>query len=404
MRLTFERVSGSVQLDDEDALLAPLPSIFRYWPYTESSDSAAGEPLITVRREGEGYLLHAPWREKPPRYSNPVNLACGLAVNLNRAMLEEHTSYLCLHGAGVEIGGRLVVLPNYYHAGKSALTACLAAAGARVFSDDILPLLPDSSGMALGVSPRLRLPLPEALGKRSLRFVDGRRGAENRQYLYVDLESHEQAAFGTTSRFGGFVLLDRRESGPAGLTPASDGMVLKQAVLRNFAQQVPAEASLDRLHGLVAASECYTLTYSNGDEAADLLMDRFADVESRVAGTPEPVRPDVADRSPQPVAQRAAGGRHPWRRAGISERLVGGDLFLVDGAGEAIFHLNQIGAGLWRLMDGTCDTDEAVAVLSQAFPEIDRAVIERDVTAITADLLYRGLLLGASGAKPGSDG
>ena len=204
MRLQFESIDRPVQIDDDEALFSPLPSVFRYWPFHEAAGLASDEPVVTVRREGTGYRLFARWRAKPPRYSNPVNLACGLALNLNRAMLEQERSYLCLHGAGLQIGGRLVVLPNYYRAGKSALTVCLAAGGARVFSDDILPLLPDGSGMALGVSPRLRLPLPAGLGKRSLQFIKRRRGAVNAQYLYVQLEPHEQARFGETSDFGGF--------------------------------------------------------------------------------------------------------------------------------------------------------------------------------------------------------
>ncbi|UCH73909.1 MAG: PqqD family peptide modification chaperone [Rhodospirillales bacterium] len=390
MRLQFEQINQQVQIDDDDALLSPLPSVFRYWPYQEATASTSDEPVVTVRREGTGYRLFARWRDKPPRYSNPVNLACGLALNLNRAMLEQERSYLCLHGAGLQIGGRLVVLPNYYRAGKSALTVCLAAGGARVFSDDILPLLPDGSGMALGVSPRLRLPLPAGLGERTLRFIKRRRGAVNAQYLYVQLEPHEQARFGETSDFGGFVLLDRRESGPARLSPASSGQVLKQVVLRNFARQVPAETALDRLHDLVANSACYTLTYSNGDEAADLLMQRFTTGGTDVA-KPADQREATALNS-APAAKVVPAGEYPRRRPGVRERLVDGDLFLVDGAGQAIYHLNPVGAGLWRLMDGSCGSDEVVSLLQEAFPDVEQGVIARDVATITADLLSRGLL------------
>lgn len=402
MRLRFERVSRSVQIDDDGVILSPLPSVFRYWPFVESAGPPADEPLITVRSDGTGYRLFAPWRANPPRYSNPVNLACGLAVNLNRAMLEEQDNYLCLHGAGLEIGGQLIVLPNYYHAGKSALTVCLAAAGARVFSDDILPLLPDGSGMALGVSPRLRLPLPEGLGQRSLRFIEDRRGAVNSQYLYVELDPGEQAPFGTTARFGGFVLLDRRESGPARLSPASDSMVLKQVVLRNFARRVSAEKSLDRLHRLVAGSLCYTLTYSNGDEAADLLMERYSDVEAAAEKAQDST--GSVEATLVSPAEPPSRGRFPRRKPGISERLVSGDLFLVDGDGEAIYLLNPIGAGLWRLMDGSCGTDEVVALLHQAFPDIELSLIERDVATIAADLLNRGLLCNGTDSKADSAG
>ncbi len=390
MRLRFDKVSRPVQIDDGDRVLSPFRSVFRFWPFAETADSLDEEPVITVKRDGDGYRLFAPWRAKPPRYSDPVNLACGLAVNVNRAMLEEHTDNLCLHGAGVEIGGRLVVLPNYYRAGKSALTVCLAAAGARVFSDDILPLLPDGSGMALGVSPRLRLPLPETLGKRTLRFIESRRGAANKQYLYVEHVNEEQAPLGATAPFGGFVLLNRRESGAARLEPATDSEVLKQVVLRNFARQLSVEHSLDRLHALVAAAACHKLTYAQGDEAADLLMERFSEPDVAASQPATPPVPPVAGSDPPPPSP--AQRRHARRKPGIGERVVGNELFLVDGAGQTIYHLNAVGAGLWRLMDGSCGADEAAAILRQAFPDVDRQVIERDIAALTADLLRRGLL------------
>ena len=391
MRLEFEKIPRPVRIDDGPALLPALESTFRYWPFREVAESRGDEPVVTVRRDGSGYSVHADWLKDPPRYSNPVNLACGLAVNVNRAMLQERDSYLCLHGAGIEIGGRLVILPNYYRAGKSALTVCLAAAGAKVFSDDILPVLPDGSGMALGVSPRLRLPLPDTMGARSLRFIERRRGAANNQYLYLSLEQHEQARFGDSSRVGGFVLLDRRESGSASLTPATDGDVLKQLVLRNFARQVPVATSLDRLHGLVTSAACYKLTYANGDEAVDLLMERFAD-EALAAPERTAVAGAKAKRMAGPL-RPPIGGTHPRRRDGMSERLVDGELFLVDGTGETIYHLNPIGTGLWRLLDGSCGIQDAAELLHQAFPDVERKKIESDVATLTYDLLRRGLLV-----------
>jgi len=72
----------------------------------------------------------------------------------------------------------------------------------------------------------------------------------------------------------------------------------------------------------------------------------------------------------------------------------------VDGAGQTIYHLNPVGAGLWRLMDGDCGTDEAIALLQQAFPQVERGVIARDVAALIADLLNRGLLHHGSDLAP----
>lgn len=384
MKFEFEQAAHPVYIEDGDAIRPALNSVFRRWGFRQSGGDDADENAIVATRTKRGYQVDAPWLDEPRRYTDDVNLACGLAVLVNRSMLEQGEGRLCLHGAGVAIGGCVVVFPNYYRAGKSTLTVCLAAAGARVVSDDILPILPDNSCMALGISPRLRLPLPEAAGPRTAAFVKAHAGAVNKQYLYVELEEDGQAPFGATAPFGGFVLLDRKDAGPARLEPVGMGEVLKQLVLRNFVRQMSADESLKRLHGIVTASHCFRLTYSNGDEAADLLMNRFN--SEIVASGPS----DAADT--RIVEATGATGAHPWRRAGIGERFVDGDLFLVGETGESIFHLNPVGAGLWRLMDGNCSVQEAAMVLREAFPAVDPAGIERDVNNLVRDLQVRGLL------------
>ena len=333
MLLTFDKVARPVHLEGVDSAPPAFVSVFRFWPWWSMPEDATADPLIRITPEGDAFWLEAPWLGERLHYSNAVNLACGLAVHVNHAMLMDRPDLLCLHGAGIEIDGRLVVFPNAYRAGKSLLTACLAAAGARVFSDDILPVDRNSrQGIAIGVSPRLRLPLPEATGARSRRFIEERSGAKNAQYLYVELDERRQAPFGEQSPFAGFVLLERRDNSPAVLEPVSDGETLKQLVLRNFARQIPAAASLDFLHGLVSSAACYKLTYSVGDEAADVLMNRFSDpatlahdIEAKAASNmlarPGDMKPD-------------GGGDHIRRSPGIGERLVGDGLFLTDETGD----------------------------------------------------------------------
>lgn len=396
--ITFRGVSRPVALDDEDTLLPIFRSVFRYWPHRVVADGTPDAPVITVRpSEKGGYRLEAPWLDKPARYTNAVNLACGLGVHVNQAFLAGPEDRLCLHSAAARIGGRLVVFPNAYRAGKSLLTVCLAAAGARIFCDDILPVAHDSGlGFALGITPRLRLPLPTNLSRRTGDFIDARRGAENRQYLYVDLEADEQAPFGETAPLGGIVLLDRREGESARLERVGVGEALKYVVLRNFARKVPVEESLDRLHRILMSAYCARLTYSSGDEAADLLVRTLADWDS--VAPRDAARPEAGPIRAPNGASRRAGGRLR-RRAGIRERIADGDLFLVDSSEQAIYHLNAVGTGLWRLLDGACDTESAIAILCEAFPEAGRERIARDVKRLVSDLVANGLLVDG-GANP----
>lgn len=396
--VSFEGVAPPVVLEDGDTLLPIFESVFRYWPRQVLRDRAPDAPVITVRPGEKGrYWLEAPWLDKPVRYSNGVNLACGLGVNVNQAFLAGPDDYLCLHAGAARIGGRLVVFPNAYRAGKSTLTVCLAAAGARIFCDDILPVVRDSGlGMALGITPRLRMPWPVDLAPRTVDFIEARRGAENSQYLYVDLGEDEQAPFGETAPFGGIVLLNRREGARASLERIGVGEALKHVVLRNFARKVPAAESLDRLHEILTSAYCARLTYSSGDEAAEFLVRELSDWEALLPPAPAD-KGDEATQAPIREPVDAATSGRLRRREGIRERLTDGELFLVDSSDQAIFHLNPVGTGLWRLLDGACEVDEAVSILHEAFPDASREQIGQDVARLVSELIANGLLVDSCG-------
>ena len=77
----------------------------------------------------------------------------------------------------------------------------------------------------------------------------------------------------------------------------------------------------------------------------------------------------------------------------MTEELVDSDLFLANPGGQTIYHLNGLGAGLWRLLDGTHGLDDVVTVLKEAFPNVESEAIESDVLALVDDLADRGLLI-----------
>jgi hypothetical protein len=81
--------------------------------------------------------------------------------------------------------------------------------------------------------------------------------------------------------------------------------------------------------------------------------------------------------------------RHP----AVVLNAVDDELFLVDPRSEAIYHLNPVAAGLWRLLGERTTADDAIEVLRAAFPAVDRRQIERDVTALLADLSANRLVV-----------
>jgi hypothetical protein len=167
--LEFQDISTPVVTRGCDELPAVITRVMRTWTFEQTGPKTPATPrLIEIERSPEGYRMTSPWLRQPLTRRDPVDLVCALVIELIWAYLEDHPASLCLHGAAAEFAGRLVVFPNKYRAGKSLLTGCLAASGHRVFTDDILPVEVTGSdrticGVATGIAPRLRLPLPEAL-------------------------------------------------------------------------------------------------------------------------------------------------------------------------------------------------------------------------------------------------
>ncbi len=396
MLIKFEGLSRPVLLEQGGPLLPYLAGVFSRWPFREVSAKGYPEPGIFVGQEPGGYRVNAVDTDESGLYRDEVDLACGLVVHLNRAWLIEHPHLLCLHGASALFGGKLVVFPNTYRSGKSVLSGCLAAAGVRIFGDDILPIEPDSNqGVGLGLSPRLRLPLPDGLGVATRRFIQRRRGVDNKRYLYLRLDERLLAKYGDQAEIGSFVLLNRSPGVGASIKRVGEGILLKRLVLQNFAHDVPVEETLGRLHALVREAGCYRLTYSDPDEAVALLNSRFVIWPDRKAIDPSVSKPGKVKKKVRRSRPRTPSGPRFRRYENVSEKQVEQDLFLVDSRGNAIYHLNGIGAGLWRLLDGTYGLDDAIAVLHDAFPYMERQAVASDVQSLVADLSSRGLLLDA---------
>jgi hypothetical protein len=83
-----------------------------------------------------------------------------------------------------------------------------------------------------------------------------------------------------------------------------------------------------------------------------------------------------------------------FRRAdGVGETVIDGETFLVEPATQEVFYLDHITSALWRMLDKPCSATELTSLFHAAFPERDEAEIARDIAAVAADLLARGLVL-----------
>ncbi len=148
-------------------------------------------------------------------------------------------------------------------------------------------------------------------------------------------------------------------------------------------------AILLRLLHLAAHARSDWLLSDDAAEAAELLKESFKRWPSRHRSAKR-ARPTPSPDAPNDDAMKEHFRRNPE----IVENCVDDELFLVNPAGEAIYHLNAVGAALWRLLGEPIRLDEAVDVLRRAFPGVPQAQIARDVGTVLADLAKRGLISG----------
>lgn len=76
----------------------------------------------------------------------------------------------------------------------------------------------------------------------------------------------------------------------------------------------------------------------------------------------------------------------------IVMRRVDDSVFLVNSDNQTLYHLNSIGAALWRLMAEPVSADEAVDTIHRAFPDMDRAQIADDIKGLIRDLAGNNLV------------
>lgn len=406
MRLAFEGLAATVEVPDWPPFLDALKAAAVDWPYRRVE--AGAEPAARITRSGRSCLVHLP--DEPPLRVTPVAAACSLMVSLAEAHVAENPGRLCLHGGAALFAGRLAIFPGRSRAGKSTMIARLAAGGHTVFGDDILPLDDAGDGLALGVAPRLRLPLPACAGPAFRGFVAAHDGASDRSYQYLALPEGRLARRGTAAPLGAVVLLDRHPDGPATIHEAPRSLALKQLVRQNVAHTDDTRPLLARMHAIVQRLPCYVLAYADLEEAVDLLEAAFARWPARPPLAPlsdpaalaarllaEDDLPDTSGDMPRSYRPGMLLVRDPT----IALHTVDGEAFLAGAdSTAAIYHLNPVGAGIWNLLAQPTGEDEAAQALAMAFPGIDPQVIARDVAALFADLHRSGFAVEAEPGVP----
>ncbi|MDA1324509.1 MAG: hypothetical protein O3C34_07170 [Proteobacteria bacterium] len=273
--LAFAYIDKPVALIGCDELSPLMRQVLRGWGMTETVVAECPQTDIVIRRTKKGYSRSSPWLAHSISFQNPVNAVCDFLVDLTNAYLADNPQFLCLHAAAVLLDDGLALFPGIYRAGKSTLSVHCAAAGFRLFADDVLPVDGKTKeGIAPGILPRLRLPLPDNSDAAFTDFVGRHEGPRSDRYLYVDPEPDRFAPRGTRAPITAIVLLERIDTGAPEIAEISSSETLKRAIQQNFSRALPALDILDHLQDIVSNARCFELQYRTGEEAVDLLRRR----------------------------------------------------------------------------------------------------------------------------------
>lgn len=346
-------------------------------------------PFASIVCNDGRYRLHAQGLGAPSYQTGAVNAACELAGLVARQYVWGRQDRIALHAAAIAINGSLIVFPAQRRAGKTMLTIAAALLGARVFSDDVLPIefAPGDPmlGVALGVAPRARLPIPamftSASSSLQLPFV------ENHQYRYIAVPGLANA--GEKLPIGAFVAIAREDNDPVTIKEVSRGTMLGTLLTQNFGRGPHAEVLLDGLHRLASAAPSFSLTYSDPMEAAARLL---SDLPSGLC-TSAPLAPsDRPIHTAKVTGEPTSSVPTVWRRANANLVEIDGYYYAAHASGDRILHLNDGMVRIWNMLTEPTSLCAAVSLMKSAFSDVNIEALETDLATGFDALAKAGLI------------
>ena len=260
-----------------ELLLAQLPIFLGGWP-CRRLDDADGRDMdikIFVRPDSQIEVYLTGPGALNTVFENEFDAADGLASALVAAFISRQANTVCLHASSARLGPGLVVLLGDSLAGKSSVALHMAAAGYRLFGDDRLAVRMGDDGLAaglcLGLTPKVRLPLPTDCGPRFAEYIDSFTEIQAATVAYLKLWEGEAAVFLEQSPIAAFIILNRAETGACAMVPASRPTIVKALLAQCFAPQIDAQVLVPALTDLASSVAGYELGFSHSGEAASLL-------------------------------------------------------------------------------------------------------------------------------------
>ncbi len=400
--LRFAGVSAPVILPQDPDLTQALLGCMRNWPGDIVSyapgDPLPGPPLGVIEPRGRGrYRAHSRFLEQPLDDLAAATAVCVVLADLSQAYSEaDATHAFGLHCGCVTLGTHGLILAGERRAGKSTLVARLSAEPeVRVLCDDVLPIATDGTALALGLAPRLRLPLPEGASPLFRAHVDRWLGPADDRYGYLlppGLLPH-----GTRVPANVLLVLDRQAEGRARLHRLPADEVLHHVLQRSITGPEGADATFAAAERLTGRLAGLRLVYSDLEDAVALLRAAFGTsaLPTEAGGLVLPALPQGPSVRPD-AGPLAVAPRSRFRRVkGVSVRRVGEAAFLWRPGEAILWHLNPVARALWTLLTRPASASEMADVLTEAFPDEDPERLLADVARLLARLQAEDLVVPA---------
>jgi hypothetical protein len=265
--------ADAVSVAAPPAVSALMPLFLHGW--SAVPDASGTKPAIRCRPLSEAFEIAAPALPGGHHRAATAFEAADVIASALAALAIGRPGVILPHAGAVESPAGLVLLLADTTGGKSTLALTLAAAGWRLFSDDRLALRRDgrsATGIALGLAPKLRLPLPPSAEGLS-RFLRGRVLQSWPTLAYLGLGPEEQAAPGTEAPVAACLLLDRGGGAPR-LEPARPAQLVR-ALAESAAAPWLSPTEVMAAAASHADLPAFQLSYAEAPAAAELLLERF---------------------------------------------------------------------------------------------------------------------------------
>jgi hypothetical protein len=255
------------------AVRALIQTFLHGWELGPAQDGSA--PAVACNATAQGFDLAAAVLPESRHRATSAWEAADVIASSAAALAFGGAGVILPHAAALLSPSGLVLLFADTTGGKSTLALTLATAGWRLFGDDRLAIrraAGASVGAALGLAPKLRLPLPASAAELQA-FVAPRLRRSGPSLAYLELRAREQAGPGMEAPVAACVLLDRSGGSPR-LEPARPARLVR----------APAESAAAPWlapHEVLTAAAAHAdlpvlrLRYGEAAEAALVLLRRF---------------------------------------------------------------------------------------------------------------------------------